>query len=86
MICYIILFYFGLCFGFYPIIAVQSIKKQNLVEVRSMTNPPPAVKLALESICLLLGESTTEWKVIRSVLMKDNFISTIVNFQTDDVK
>jgi dynein heavy chain 1 len=50
-----------------------------------MTNPPPAVKLALESICLLLGEFTTEWKVIRSVLMRDNFISTIVNFQTDDI-
>jgi dynein heavy chain 1 len=73
-------------FGFiFCIPAVQSIKKQNLVEVRSMTNPPPAVKLALESICLLLGEFTTEWKVIRSVLMRDNFISTIVNFQTDDI-
>lgn len=65
--------------------AVQSIKKQNLVEVKSMTNPPPAVKLALESICLLLGESTTDWKVIRSILMRENFISTIVNFQTDNI-
>ncbi|KPM05539.1 dynein heavy chain, cytoplasmic-like protein [Sarcoptes scabiei] len=65
--------------------AVQSIKKQNLVEVKSMTNPPPAVKLALESICLLLGESTTDWKVIRSILIRENFISTIVNFQTDNI-
>ncbi|XP_027203133.2 dynein heavy chain, cytoplasmic isoform X1 [Dermatophagoides pteronyssinus] len=65
--------------------AVQSIKKQNLVEVKSMTNPPPAVKLAMESICLLLGESTTDWKVIRSILMRENFISTIVNFQTDNI-
>lgn len=65
--------------------AVQSIKKQNLVEVKSMSNPPPPVKMALESICLLLGESTTDWKVIRSVLMRDNFIHTIVNFQTDNI-
>ncbi|RWS14208.1 Dynein heavy chain: cytoplasmic-like protein [Dinothrombium tinctorium] len=65
--------------------AVQSIKKQNLVEVKSMSNPPPPVKMALESICLLLGESTTDWKVIRSVLMRENFISTIVNFQTDNI-
>ena len=65
--------------------AVQSIKKQNLVEVKSMSNPPPPVKMALESICLLLGEQTTDWKVIRSVLMRDNFIHTIVNFQTDNI-
>jgi dynein heavy chain 1 len=63
--------------------AVKSIKKQHLVEVRSMSNPPSVVKLALESICLLLGENATEWKAIRSVTMKDNFISTIVNFDTD---
>lgn len=50
-----------------------------------MTNPPPAVKLALESICLLLGEGSTEWRVIRSILMRENFITTIVNFQTDNV-
>ncbi|CAG2102482.1 unnamed protein product, partial [Medioppia subpectinata] len=49
--------------------AVQSIKKQNLVEVRSMMNPPPAVKLALESICLLLGETTTEWKIYLSFII-----------------
>ena len=70
--------------------AVKSIRKQHLVEVRSMANPPPVVKLALESICLLLGEVATDWKSIRSVIMKDNFIPTIVNFDTeyisDDVR
>lgn len=65
--------------------AVKSIKKQHLVEVRSMSNPPLLVKLALESICLLLGESTSDWKAIRSVIIRDNFINTIVNFSTDDV-
>ena len=65
--------------------AVKSIKKQHLVEVRSMGNPPPAVKLALESICLLLGEQATDWRTIRGVIIKDNFISTIVNFSTEDI-
>lgn len=65
--------------------AVKSIKKQHLVEVRSMANPPPMVKLALESICLLLGEETSEWKTIKSIIMKDNFISTVVNFDTDEL-
>ena len=50
-----------------------------------MANPPSIVKLALESICLLLGENATDWKAIRSVTMKENFISTIVNFDTDNI-
>ncbi|KAG1662035.1 Dynein heavy chain, cytoplasmic [Nymphon striatum] len=66
--------------------AVKSIKKQHLVEVRSMGNPPPMVKLALESICFLLGESATDWKAIRSVIIRDNFINTIVNFSTEDLQ
>ncbi len=67
-------------------LAVKSIKKQHLVEVRSMANPPAAVKLALESICLLLGESTTDWKQIRSIIMRENFIPTIVNFSADEIR
>jgi dynein heavy chain 1 len=55
------------------------------VEIKNLNNPPQGVKLTLESICLLLGEETTDWKSIRSIMMRDNFISTIVNFNTDDV-
>lgn len=66
--------------------AVKSIKKQHLVEVRSMANPPPLVKTALESICLLLGENASDWKSIRMVIMRENFINSIVsNFSTIDI-
>ncbi|KAF4518251.1 hypothetical protein B566_EDAN010397 [Ephemera danica] len=67
-------------------LAVKSIKKQHLVEVKSMANPPALVKVALESICLLLGEAASDWKAIRAVVMRENFINTIVNnFSTDDI-
>ena len=66
-------------------VAVKAIKKQHLVEIRSMANPPAGVKLALEAICLLLGESTSDWKVIRGILVRENFISTIINFNTEDI-
>lgn len=66
--------------------AVKSIRKQYLVEIRSMANPPAIVKLALESICLLLGENATDWKAIRAVIMRENFINSIVqNFSTEDI-
>jgi dynein heavy chain 1 len=66
--------------------AVKSIKKQHLVELRTMGNPPSAVKNALESICLLLGEGMPDWKAIRQIIVRENFISTIVNFSTEDIK
>ena len=50
-----------------------------------MANPPILVKLALESTCAMLGEITSDWKAIRSITMRDNFISTIVNFNTEDI-
>lgn len=45
-----------------------------------MSNPPMPVKIALESICFLLGEPYNDWKVTRGVFMRENFLSTIVNF------
>jgi dynein heavy chain 1 len=65
--------------------AVKGIKKQHLVEVKALTNPPASVRLALESICLLLGESTADFKSIRSIIVRDNFINTIVNFNTESI-
>ncbi|KAG8561687.1 hypothetical protein GDO81_015440 [Engystomops pustulosus] len=65
--------------------AMSSIKRQHLVEVKAMGNPPAAVKMALESICLLLGEETTDWKKIRTVFLRDNFISNIINLNPEDL-
>lgn len=51
-----------------------------------MVNPPAIVKLALESICLLLDvtgdNESPDWKTIRSILNKDSFIPSIINFDT----
>lgn len=52
-----------------------------------MVNPPAVVKLALESICLLLSatndpDNAPDWKTIRSILNKDSFIPSIINFDT----
>ncbi|KAK4049755.1 dynein heavy chain [Microbotryomycetes sp. JL221] len=62
--------------------AVSNIKKQQLTEVRSMANPPEAVKLAMESVCTLLGFKIDGWKAVQSVIRRDDFIASIVNFDT----
>lgn len=62
--------------------SVSSIKKQHLTEVRSMGNPPAAVKLAMESVCILLGFKVDSWKTVQTILRRDDFISSIVNYDT----
>lgn len=62
--------------------AVSNIKKQHLTEVRSMANPPEAVKLAMESVCTILGHRLDSWKTVQGIIRRDDFISSIVNFDT----
>ncbi|ODQ54001.1 hypothetical protein SAICODRAFT_70683 [Saitoella complicata NRRL Y-17804] len=60
--------------------SVQNIKKQHLTEVRSMANPPEAVKTAMESVCVLLSNKVDTWRSVQSVIRRDDFIPSIVNF------
>ncbi|GAA5873340.1 hypothetical protein JCM3774_005947 [Rhodotorula dairenensis] len=62
--------------------AVSNIKKQQLTEVRSMANPPEAVKLSMEAVCILLGHKIDGWKTVQAVLRSDTFIASIVHFDT----
>ncbi|KAK9469716.1 dynein heavy chain, N-terminal region 1-domain-containing protein [Lipomyces arxii] len=63
--------------------SVSNIKKQHLSEVRSMANPPEAVKMAMEAVCTLLGHKVDNWRAVQSVIRRDDFISSIVNFNTE---
>ena len=66
--------------------AVQDIEKQHLVEVTNFPNPPKLDKLGMESTCMLLGEPTTNWRAIRGMVMRENFMSSVVNFQTEEMR
>lgn len=63
--------------------AVSNIKKQHLTEVRSMGNPPLPVKNAMESVCIILGHKIESWKTVQAIIRRDDFIASIVNFDTD---
>ncbi|KAG2057179.1 hypothetical protein BDR06DRAFT_1019336 [Suillus hirtellus] len=63
--------------------AVSSIKRQHLQEVRTMANPPEAVKLAMESVCTLLGHKIDNWRTVQGIIRRDDFIQRIVNFDTN---
>ncbi|ORY81439.1 dynein heavy chain, cytosolic [Protomyces lactucae-debilis] len=63
--------------------SVSNIKKQQLTEVRSMNNPPEAVKLAMEAVCTLLGHHVDTWKAVQGVIRRDDFISSIVRYDNE---
>ena len=63
--------------------SVSNIKRQHLTEVRSMGNPPAGVKLALESVCTLLGHKVDSWKAIQGIVRRDDFIASIVGYNNE---
>ena len=65
--------------------AVNNIKRQHLTEVRTMANPPEPVKLVLESVCTILGHKVDGWKSIQGIIRRDDFIQSIINFDTRQI-
>ena len=63
--------------------SVSNIKRQHLTEVRSMGNPPASVKLALDAVCTLLGHRVDSWKMIQSIVRRDDFIASIVGYDNE---
>ncbi|KAG9049343.1 hypothetical protein FS837_010557 [Tulasnella sp. UAMH 9824] len=63
--------------------AVQNIRRQHLTEVRGMANPPEGVKMTMESVCQMLGHKIDSWKTVQGIIRRDDFINSIVNFDTN---
>ena len=63
--------------------AVSNIKRQHLQEVRTMANPPEVVKLAMESVCTVLGHKIDSWRTVQGIIRREDFIQRIVNFDTN---
>jgi dynein heavy chain 1 len=50
-----------------------------------MQNPPEAVKLTMESVCILLGHKVDSWKAVQAVARKDDFIVNIATYDTSNL-
>ncbi|KAJ6043663.1 uncharacterized protein N7446_001860 [Penicillium canescens] len=62
--------------------SVSNIKRQQLTEVRGMASPPGGVRLSLEAVCVLLGHRVDSWKAIQGIVRRDDFIASIVNYDS----
>jgi dynein heavy chain 1 len=63
--------------------SVRSIKKRDLDEVRNLARPPTNVKLTLECVAIMLGETKVDWADVRKMLSRTDFIPSVVDFDAD---
>ncbi|ETM34531.1 hypothetical protein L914_18397 [Phytophthora nicotianae] len=63
--------------------SVNSIRKAQLDEIRALARPPAAVRMTMEAVAVMLGESSLEWADLRKFIRKDDFISQVVNFDSE---
>ncbi|CAF1153972.1 unnamed protein product [Rotaria magnacalcarata] len=78
--------------------ALNTIKPEQIAEMKAMKNPPGAVKTVMEAICILLGEQSERvvdpatgqrkedwWKTSQRVLGTQNFLKTLLTYKRDEI-
>ena len=67
--------------------SVDSIDRKQLDELKAMKNPPDKVKMAIESVVVLLENMNTkpEWKTCTKFLAGGDFIKQVLNFDKDKI-
>ena len=65
--------------------ALKTINKQDLAEIKAFVNPPDAVRLVLEAVCILLGEKT-DWANAKSAVLTDiNFLEKLNTYDKNNI-
>ena len=64
--------------------ALDSLKKDDITEIKGFANPPDAVKIVLEAVCLLLGEAT-DWKSAKAVMSQGDFLGVLKRYDKDNI-
>jgi dynein cytoplasmic 1 heavy chain len=65
--------------------SVRGIKKAQLDELASYSDPPPAVKMTVEPLMILLNEDIDKWGVTRRVLRRNDFIPRILEYKSETI-
>ena len=66
--------------------AVGSIQKKHLKEIQALRNPPAAVRLVCEAVCVLLGVAdVTDWNKVRAVTLQDDFVDRVKGFNSETI-
>ena len=64
--------------------ALKSLTKADITEVKSFTNPPNAVRVVMEGVCVLLGEKES-WDVAKKLLGRTDFMELLTGYDKDNI-
>ena len=64
--------------------ALNSLTKADITEVKSFTNPPGAVRVVMEAVCVLLGEKET-WENAKKLLSRSDFMDLLTGYDKDNI-
>ena len=67
--------------------SLSGVTSRDLAEIRVMQRPPDKVRLAMEPVVALLSKTPKkpEWNDVKVFIKRDDFISSIMNFNKDDI-
>jgi len=65
--------------------ALEKLKKQEISEIKSMSNPPAGVQKTMEAVCILLG-AKEDWETAKKVLANVNFLKTLRDYDKDNIE
>lgn len=63
---------------------VDALDKSAITEIKSMNNPPEAVKVVLEGVCIMFGEKT-EWVNAKKVISDMKFLEKVKGYDMDNI-
>ncbi len=62
----------------------QALNKNDIVEIKSFSKPPPLVQMTMEAVCILKGEKP-DWDTAKKVLSDTNFMKSLEEFDKDNI-
>ena len=65
--------------------ALKSLTKADITEVKSFTNPPNAVRVVMEAVCVLLGEKP-DWDTSKKLLGRSDFMDLLTGYDKDNIE
>lgn len=57
---------------------------QDITEIKSFPQPPPAVRIVMEAVCTLLNEPS-DWENAKRVISGPTFVHSLVRFDKDNI-
>ena len=64
--------------------ALKGLTKADITEVKSFTNPPTAVRIVMEAVCVMLGEKES-WDNAKKVLGRSDFMELLTGYDKDNI-